>query len=686
MFTHRALVTYSNPTDGEIRVKIPALTGLSEITVSKFGRESASSVWQVPNIGEEVIVSSDDENLTNVFIVSPNPFAPPVSTGEPTGFPNRTDSIISFDTATRTFIISPTGNDYYVWCKGNRFDITTSRSVTIPNTSGHYSFYFDSEGTLQYTTGFFDLENVAPVSYVYWNQGTSQAEYFADERHGIVLDWQTHEYLHRTRGTSYASGLSITSSNIGGTNDAGAQIGMSGGTIFDEDLQIDITHSATPTPNTWEQYITGTAKIPVMYRDSSGWVIDDATNFPVKKGTTYPYRNSSTNWTLVELNNNEYFVYWIIASNNLNNPILSVMGQGTYANQNDAEGASWLTMVLTDFPSQEFCPLYRLVFRAGSTIGNTVKSTIVSITDIRKNVANVAVGVQGPQGPQGATGPQGAQGAQGATGPQGGGATALSGLSDVSLSSPASGQSLTYNGTAWANTQVIPAGSIQAYAGTSSPSGWLLCDGSSISRSTYSALFATFSTSFTGATTTNNSTTVSGLSGMSSTTHVGWGIAGNGIPTGATISSVTNATTVVISANATSTQTGTASLVISPYGFTGANNTTTFNVPDLRGRVIAGKDNMGGTSADRLTSPAATINGIDGDFLGRTGGSETHTLTTAQMPSHSHTLTGPTGATFGGTSANLASTSSATSTDPAGSGTAHNNIQPTLILNYIIKT
>ena len=58
---------------------------------------------------------------------------------------------------------------------------------------------------------------------------------------------------------------------------------------------------------------------------------------------------------------------------------------------------------------------------------------------------------------------------------------------------------------------------------------------------------------------------------------------------------------------------------------------TTFNLPDLRGRVIAGKDDMGGTSANRLTSP------INGDTLGAAGGTESHTLTTAELPSHSHT-------------------------------------------------
>lgn len=118
---------------------------------------------------------------------------------------------------------------------------------------------------------------------------------------------------------------------------------------------------------------------------------------------------------------------------------------------------------------------------------------------------------------------------------------------------------------------------------------------------------------------------------------------------------------------------------------------TTFNIPDLRGRVIAGQDDMGGVSADRLTNPSSTINGINGDILGATGGKETHTLTEAQMPSHTHGLfiNNPTPApndfdTTGGEPSGVNKTSGSTSS--TGGDQAHNNVQPTIILNYIIKT
>lgn len=111
---------------------------------------------------------------------------------------------------------------------------------------------------------------------------------------------------------------------------------------------------------------------------------------------------------------------------------------------------------------------------------------------------------------------------------------------------------------------------------------------------------------------------------------------------------------------------------------------TTFNLPDLRGRAVAGKDNMGGTSANRLTGLSG---GVDGDVLGGTGGLETHTLTIAQMPAHTHT-TANILTTAGSGRLQTGSSWSAqtlTSNSTGGDG-AHNNVQPTIILNYIIKT
>jgi phage baseplate assembly protein gpV len=86
---HRALVTYSDITTGEIRVKIPALLGAnSEVSISYIGRKLP---WIVPAIGDQIVVMADDENLTNVFWVQIDPVSG--------GWAN-TQSVIPFASAT----------------------------------------------------------------------------------------------------------------------------------------------------------------------------------------------------------------------------------------------------------------------------------------------------------------------------------------------------------------------------------------------------------------------------------------------------------------------------------------------------------------------------------------------------------------------------------------------------------
>ena len=74
-----------------------------------------------------------------------------------------------------------------------------------------------------------------------------------------------------------------------------------------------------------------------------------------------------------------------------------------------------------------------------------------------------------------------------------------------------------------------------------------------------------------------------------------------------------------------------ASAASYPHG--SGDGSTTFNIADKRGRVSAGKDDMGGTAASRIT---AALSGAAGTLLGAVCGVEGISLSTAQIPSHSH--------------------------------------------------
>ncbi len=146
----------------------------------------------------------------------------------------------------------------------------------------------------------------------------------------------------------------------------------------------------------------------------------------------------------------------------------------------------------------------------------------------------------------------------------------------------------------------VPAGVIIGHGAASAPSGYLVCDGSAVSRTTYAALFAVIGTVFG---------------------------AGDG--------------------------------------------STTFNLPDLRGRAPIG---------------VGTGSGLSARTLGQSLGAETHQLTTAELPAHTHTVKATLAAQPITVTGGAATAVSGTALGSTGSDTPHNNMQPSLVLNWIIKT
>lgn len=108
-------------------------------------------------------------------------------------------------------------------------------------------------------------------------------------------------------------------------------------------------------------------------------------------------------------------------------------------------------------------------------------------------------------------------------------------------------------------------------------------------------------------------------------------------------------------------------------------------LPDLRGRVLAGKDDMGGT-------PAGIVTDAEADKAGGEFGDETHTLTEAELATHDHTITTDFYSNGGGAGSSFHLEGPSTgatqvpSMDTAGSDSPHNNMQPTTFVNKIIWT
>lgn len=330
--------------------------------------DNGSGVPPMPTLAGHLTNKKYVDDLTSSIKASGFPLDPA------TGYVDRTSSLISFDDATSTFdIVSASGLGFNFYVEGVIYT-RVSDSITIPNVSGVHHIYFDTAGNIQSTTTFIDdiITRFCYVASVYWNATAGSHTFLGDERHGVTMDAHTHINLHKTRGALLTGDGALTNitPDQAGSVASDAQFGVAGGVLWDEDLNHNISAVASTNP------------IPVFYRAGTEWYED--------LGTTYSFRNQPSgrvqynqlalgNYSVAEVSNNNCVLYHIIATNDPNRPLVSLMGLDQYTNRNLARRAA-LTEIkgFSGLPFHEFSFLGTIIIQTSNTYTNSGKARIVS--------------------------------------------------------------------------------------------------------------------------------------------------------------------------------------------------------------------------------------------------------------------------------------------------------------------
>lgn len=279
------------------------------------------------------------------------------ATDEPTGFVDRV-ATLSWSDAALEFTITGNHDIYIAGVKTTK----TTVSKTIADTTGLHWIYYNASGVISESTtqpGF----AVPWIASVYWNTTTNKG-LLADERHGIVMDWATHELLHETVGTRWNSGLAGTFANT--------TFSIATGEINDEDLSFVFAAPMT-TCN-------------VLYKNGAAEFEWDAAATLYYKLNTTTLRYNNVN-ALADVTNNYHVAYWIFATNDVTLPIISLMGQRqdqllTNARTNN----KYESLTFGTLPYAEMKLLYRVIIKNASGT-----ATFVEAQDLR-SVSNLPAG------------------------------------------------------------------------------------------------------------------------------------------------------------------------------------------------------------------------------------------------------------------------------------------------------
>lgn len=303
------------------------------------------------------------------------------------GFPNRSDSIITFDDSTRTFSIQPTGTEFEFYVQSLKI-ISTGDTIQIPDTEGLHVVYYDTDGNLQLGSAVTPeiIQLFALVSVIYWDADNKESIIFGDERHGSTMDSMVHSYNHLTFGARYESGFAVTNIITDGNGDLpeSAQIGLADGAFWDEDIRHQIVDGSPQT-------LRPAGHFPVFYRSGplGLWRRLPTTDFPIYRepGEFARYNQfTGTTWQTTEMGSADCAIVHLFATSDIRHPIIAVMGQNVYDNVAEAREGIPNELFILAFGSlvtlsPEFIPILSAIYQTQTGLDNAVKARFRSLED-----------------------------------------------------------------------------------------------------------------------------------------------------------------------------------------------------------------------------------------------------------------------------------------------------------------
>lgn len=294
---------------------------------------------------------------------------------DPTGYPNRTDSQISFVDGTRTFTIEPVVTSFEFYSLGKRFKKTSAQTTVIDDTEGLWFIYFDTDGVLQssQTPWAFD-SGIVFTALLYWDATNDTCIFLGEERHGLSMDWSTHQYLHDLNGARWETGLTPSVTIGTGSSDADAELqSISSGTIFDEDIEQN--HSLQSSFEIW--YKDGASGD--WRKTSSGPAIVDVT-------AGRPNWNEFTGgaWQKTEISNNNFMLMHLFSTNRTSDPNILIMGENEYLTQGQAQDAAPTEisdLITAGLPTVEFVEIASFLIQCRDAYTNIYNTRVIQTSD-----------------------------------------------------------------------------------------------------------------------------------------------------------------------------------------------------------------------------------------------------------------------------------------------------------------